>query len=186
MRRFAVLTASSIALAVLFLFTPTGRVVSNSLQEVYVTNFPNVQKIEGEVSIEGPVKLCRMAKLTDIIVPPVAPSDTTRLVEAGALSTAGFANVVLSIHGQVKGSVGKSGSVGAILIPDTQTVQEAFRELGVIHFPLEVVAGGVSAETPYFASSQPRYQVGFDSYRVFLYNTSDKTVTVNVYGYLTN
>jgi hypothetical protein len=186
MRRLAAAAALTIAIVSLLFFTPTGSVLSDTVQEVWVKNFPAIQKIEGEVTVEDPVKLSELQTLVDVIVPPVSPSETTRLVEAGTLRTAGFAHVVLSLHGQVKGSVNKAGMVGAILIPDTQTVQEAFRELGVIHFPLEVTATGVSSATPYFASSQPRHQIGFEAYRVFLYNTSDKTVTVNVYGYLTN
>ncbi len=55
----------------------------------------------------------------------------------------------------------------------------------MILFPLEVTAPGVSIDTPYFASSQPRYTVGFQAYRVLLYNTTDKTVTVNLFAYLT-
>jgi hypothetical protein len=186
MRRVTVAAAFTLAVICLVAFTPTGRVLSDTVQEVWVTNFPEVFQVKGEVTVEEPVTLSELRTITDVLVPPVAKTESTRLVEAGTIATGGFAQVVLSLHGQVKGSVHKPGEVGAILIPDATTIQQAFRELGVIHFPLEVSAPRVSAETPYFASAQPRYQVGFDAYRVFLYNTSDKTVTVNVYAYLTN
>jgi hypothetical protein len=127
-----------------------------------------------------------MHAFRDLTVPPVQPTDTTRLVDAGVLVTDGFPSVVLSLHGVVKGSVQKSGTIGAILIPDDELIQEAFDEQGLIHFALETAAAGVNSKTPYFASKQPRYQVGFASYRIWLYNTTDKTVTANLFAYLTN
>ena len=51
---------------------------------------------------------------------------------------------------------------------------------GLMHFVLEAAANGVSSKTPYFASNQPRYTVGFTAYRVLLYNTTDKTVSANI------
>ena len=44
----------------------------------------------------------------------------------------------------------------------------------------------MSSHTPYFASSQPRFTVAFQAYQVYLYNTTDKTVTVDLYAYLTD
>ena len=93
---------------------------------------------------------------------------------------------MLSLHGQVKGSVLKVGDVGVMLIPEQEMIQEAFNEQGLVHFAMNAVARGVSTATPYFASSQPRYTIAFQAYRVLLYNTTDKTVTVNLFAYLTN
>ena len=121
-----------------------------------------------------------------LALPPVRREDTTRLVDGGRLVTDGFPSVVLSLHGLVKGHVQEVGAVGAILIPDEETIQEAFEELGIMHFYLETAANGVSAKTPYFASGQPRFTVAFPAYRILLYNTTDKTVTVNVFAYLTD
>ena len=53
-------------------------------------------------------------------------------------------------------------------------------------FALEATATGVTGDTPYFASAQPRYSVAFPRYKILLYNTTDKTVTLDVYAYLTN
>ena len=108
------------------------------------------------------------------------------LAEAGTLVTDGFPRVVLSVHGIVKGKPNKPGEVGAILVPDTPSIGEAFDEIGVIHFELRASAQGVSATTPYFASNQPEYTVGFESYKIYFFNTTDKTVTVNLFAYLTN
>jgi hypothetical protein len=170
----------------LLLFTPSGRTLSQSIQSVLVTNFPDVQQIQGEVNVQGVIRLSEMVTFKELIVPPVLSTDTTRLVEAGTLVTDGFPNVVLSLHGVVRGDVKRTGDVGVILIPDVTTVQEAFNEQGKTHFALEAIASGVSNATPFFASNQPRYTIGFQSYRVLLYNSTDKTVTANLYAYLTN
>lgn len=172
--------------AIVVVFTPSGQVLSQQVQEVFVTNFPKLQAVRGKVSIDGPVRLATMQVFRDITVPPVEPTDTTRLVDAGVLVTDGFPSVVLSLHGVVKGSVQKAGAIGAILVPDDELIQQAFDEQGLVHFAMETVAGNVNAKTPYFASKQPSYQVGFARYRVWLYNTTDKTVNANLFAYLTN
>lgn len=171
--------------AALFLLAPTGEVVSQAVRQVFVTNFPDVQRIQGPVEVRGPVHLSKSVKFEEITVPPVRREDTTRLVDAGLLETEGFPEVVLSLHGVVKGHVTRAGSVGVILLPDEPTIEEAFREQGMLHFYLETAADGVSSRTPYFASRQPRYTVAFARYRVLLYNTTDKTVSVGVFAYLT-
>ena len=186
LRRSALAVLGIVALAVVFLFTPTGEVVSQQVSEVFVTNFPHVQRIHGEVRVLGPVMQSKFESFRNITLPPVRREDTTRLVEGGRLVADGFPNVVLSLHGLVKGHVQEVGAVGAILIPDEETIQEAFEELGIMHFYLETAATGVSAKTPYFASGQPRFTVAFPAYRILLYNTTDKTVTVNVFAYLTD
>lgn len=173
------------ALALLVLW-PSGSAISQRISEVFVTNFPDPFRVEGKVSIDGPVRLSTETAFREVIVPPVRRTETTRLVEAGKLSTEGFAHLVLSLQGQVKGEVLRAGGVGAILIPDEQPILDAFNDRGLFQFGLEVAAGSVSAETPYFESNQPRYTVGFSTYRVLLYNATDKTVTVNLYAYMTN
>ncbi len=176
---------AALAAAVLVLLLTLGAVVSQEIQQVFVANFPDVQTVKGEVTVDGPLHLSELRSFKEIVVQPVRPTETTRLVEAGTLTTDGFASVVLSIHGVTRGDVKKPGTVGVILIPDEPRVQAAFNELGLMHFSLETSASGVSVETPYFASAQPRYTVAFPSYRVLLYNTTDKTVTVDVFAYLT-
>ena len=123
--------------ALLLLFTPSGQTLSQNIQSVLVTNFPDVQRIEGKVNVKGAIRLAEMVTFKEIIVPPVDPTETTRLVEAGTLITDGFTNVVLSLHGVVRGDVKRSGDIGVILIPDEKTVQDAFNEQGKIHFSLE-------------------------------------------------
>jgi hypothetical protein len=164
---------------------PAGTAVSQSMQEVVVRNFPQVQQVEGRVSVDGPVPLSSVARRDGIIVAPVSPRDTTRLIDAGTIETAGFGHVTLSLIGTTKGEVGRSGSVGAILIPDEDRVRQAFDESGETLFALTVEAAGVSSASAHFASSQPRFQIGFPRYRVFLFNTSDKAADVDLVAYLT-
>ena len=72
------------------------------------------------------------------------------------------------------------------MLPDERTIQLALNEQGMVHFALRVASTQVSTLTPYFSSDQPRYTVGFETYKVLLYNTTDKTVTVNLYAYLSS
>ncbi|MCP3980869.1 MAG: hypothetical protein GY716_16325 [bacterium] len=186
MRKTLFTTLAGIGVITLLVLLPGGEVGSQTIREVFVVNFPPVQQVQGNVAIEDPVALSELVRIEDIIVPPVRPEDTTRLVEAGSIETEGFPNVVLSLHGIVKGSTQVKGTVGAILLPEETTIEQAFNELGMVHFALQVSATGVSSHTPYFASNQPRYTVGFRSYKILLYNTTDKTVTANLFAYLTN
>jgi hypothetical protein len=175
-----------VAAAALFLLTPSGRALSESVREVFILNWPAVQKIEGTVAIEGPVRLSQAVVFEDITVPPVLPTETTRLVDGGVLTTDGFPQVVLSLHGIVRGEVVKTGAVGAILIPDEQEIRQAFDEQGLMPFAMEAVAHNISSRTAYFFSDQPTFSVSFPAYRVLLYNTTDKTVTAELHAYLTN
>ena len=183
-KRSTLVLVVGLGLGVLLL--PLGQVASQSIQQVLVTNFPQSQEVSGTVQIDTPVPQSELVTFAGVTVPPVKPTDTTRLVEAGTLVTDGFPSVVLSLHGQVKGSVQKEGAVGAILIPDQRAIIEAFDEQGLVHFSLSATATPVSSRTPHFASDQPKFTVAFQAYKVFLYNTTDKTVSVDLFAYLTN
>ena len=158
---------------------------SEEPQPVVVTNFPGTQHVDGAVAVEGVVHQAALSSLREIEVPPVAPTDLRRLVTGGTVSTDGFGAVVLSLAGQPKGTVRTQGQVGAILIPDEESILRAFEEKGQIQFPLEVKAD-VPLSSAFFSSGQPRHTVGFPRYRVLLYNTTDRVVSVDVYAYLTN
>jgi hypothetical protein len=183
----ALCAVSALLLAVLL---PAGTAVSQQIhqgiQQVLVTNFPDLQKVEGEVSVRGPIRQAAQVVLKDVIVPPVGPKDTQRLIMAGTIATDGFSQIVLSLAGQIKGEVVRPGTVGAILLPEEDAIVRAFDEKGEMQFPLEVTASSVPGGSPYFASNQPRFLVGFPRYRVLFYNTSAKTVSVNLYAYLTS
>ncbi len=191
MSKKAVVTVLSVGTALLaILLVPTGTAVSqdvgDAIRRVLVTNFPERQKVEGEVTVRGPIRQTAQVVLKDIVVPPVSPKDTQRLIHGGTIATDGFSFVVLSLSGQIKGEVVRPGSVGAILIPEEDSVVRSFEEKGELQFPLQVTSNAVSSASPYFASDQPRLLVGFPRYRVYLFNTSQKSVSVNLYAYLTN
>ena len=158
----------------------------DEIRRVIVTNFPEMQQVAGTVSVEGPVRHSTLLRVKEILVPPVEPKETGRLIDGGVLMMDGFTSAVLSLNGQTKGKILRSGSAGAILIPDEETVARAFDEEGLAQFPLEVSAPISSGASRSFASTPVRLTVAFPRYRVRLYNTSDKTVTVSLFAYLTN
>jgi hypothetical protein len=172
--------------AAAFVLSPAGTAIAQDIRSVFVTNFPKTFNISGTVSVDGPVKQAKLAALREVVVPPVNPKDTVRLIQGGIVESDGFAVMVLSLQGQVKGEVFRAGTAGVFLLPDEEPIVHAFEEKGLMQFATEVNAAGVSGAAPYFASTSSRTQVAFPRYRSYFYNTSDKTVTVNLYAYLTN
>jgi hypothetical protein len=181
-----VLSVLIVASILMLVVTTPGTAVAQAVRSVVVTNFPNVFNISGAVTVDGPVKQAKLSALHDVVVPPVNPKDTVRLIQGGIVESDGFTAMVLSLQGQIKGDVFRAGTVGVFLLPDEEPIVHAFEEKGVMQFATEVNAAGVSAGSPYFASSSSRSPVAFPRYRTYFYNSSDKTVTVNLYAYLTN
>ena len=186
MTRRKLWTAVVVSIAALPFFLAAAQSASKEIQEVFVANFPETQKIEGSVKVETPIPQAQLASVREVLVPPVGPQDTNRLVLGGTITTDGFSTVVLSLAGSVRGDVTKAGTVGAILVPDEEGILKVLDERGLVQFPIEVRAPGVSAATPYFTSTPMRTTVAFPKYRVLLYNTTDKSVSVTLYAYLTN
>jgi hypothetical protein len=182
----SVLIVLAIAAAAAFVLSPPGTAIAQEVRSVLVTNFPKVFNVNGTVTIEGPVKHAKFSALRDVTVSPVNPKDAVRLIQGGIVEGDGFTNMVLGLQGQIKGEVFRPGTVGVFLLPDEESIVRAFEEKGLMQFATEVTAPGVSAASPYFASTALRVPIGFPRYRTYFYNTSDKTVTVNLYAYLTN
>ena len=180
------LIALVIAAAAAFVLSPPGTAIAQEVRSVFVTNFPKVFSVSGVVTVDGPVKQAKLAALRDVVVPPVNPKETTRLIQGGVVESDGFTAMVLGLQGQIKGEVFRPGTVGVFLLPDEPSIVSAFEEKGLMQFSTEVNAPGVSAASAYFASTATRVPIGFPRYRTYFYNTSDKTVTVNLYAYLTN
>jgi hypothetical protein len=175
-----------LAASVAFALSPPGTALTEEARNVLVTNFPKVFPVNGTVVIEGPIKHAKFTALRDVVVSPVNPKDTVRLIQGGLVESDGFTDMVLGLQGQIKGEVFRPGVVGVFLLPDEPSVVSAFEEKGLMQFSTEVNAPGVSGASPFFASTASRIPVGFPRYRTYFYNTSDKTVTVNLYAYLTN
>ena len=178
-----VVSATAFALLVL---TPVGTVISKEAQDVLVLNFPDPQRVEGTVSVEGPIQSGELVTFSDITVSPVKPEDTTRLINAGVLEADGFQHVVMSLVGQTKGEVLKTGSVGVILLPDQPPIRRAFYEDGDILVPLRLNTQTKAGPPQFFGSEPLRQSLAFPRYQVFLYNTTDRTVSVTFYAYLTS
>ena len=186
MRHRIPVTLLLIAAAALIVALVPVSAIADDVQSVFVTNFPKTFAVRGSISVDGPVKHAKSTTLREITIPPVSPKDTVRLIQGGTVESDGYTNMLLSLQGQIKGEVYRSGTVGVFLLPDEESVVKVFEEKGVMQFPVEVAASGVSAASPYFASPQGRAPIGFPRYRTYFYNTTDKTVTVNLYAYLTN
>ncbi len=186
MKKPLLIAAGIVLAAMLFVMTPAGTAVSEGVQSVLVTNFPSPFKVSGTVGVEGFISHAKFFQLREIVVAPVSPKDTVRLVQGGTIPSDGFTAMVLGLQGQIRGDVIRPGTVGIFVLPDDDAIVHAFEEKGTMAFATEISASGVSAASPYFSSSQTRAQIGFPRYRTYFYNTTDKTVTVNFYAYLTN
>jgi len=152
--------------------------------QVFVLNFPATQKIEGVVGVAGTIAHARLVRIPHLVVPPVERGQTSDLIDAGKVETAGFTGAVLSLQGELRGTLSRPGAVGAILVPDDEDVVAMF-DKGKIHFPLEVGSAITGKEVTTF-TAESRSVVGFPGYRVFLYNETDRVVDVDLFVYLTN
>lgn len=178
--------AAALGAVLLLVQASAPRTSAQDLDQVIVTNFPKVQRIAGSVQVGAPIPQSELVRRLDVIVPSVERAATTQLVEAEAIDAAGFTHAVLSLRGEVQGNLTREGTAGAILVPDQDPVLRALLEEGRFEFPLEVQAPVTRESRGSFASDQPRYALGFPRYRVFLYNTADRSVEADLYVYLTN
>jgi len=184
MRRLILTLAAALA-AILFLtLPPWGTAHSLPPNEVVVTNLPDVVQIEGKVAVVGTIRHAVTVQRVNLIVPPVDRLAVADLVELEPIDTDGFTAVTMSLHGQVRGRALKAGSVGAILLPDQTSVLEALNQRGSFTLPLEVTSALTNKEETDF-SVQKRFALGFPRYRIYLYNSTDRTVDAHLYLYLT-
>ena len=185
MRRTSAVVAVVLGVALLFL-QPAPRTSAAAPERVIVTNFPELQRIAGKVTVPEPIPQTALVRRLDVIVPAVDRAATTQLVETDAVDASGFTHAVLGLRGEVQGNLLRDGVAGVVLVPDEEPVIRAFLEEGRYEFALEVQAPVRREARGLFASDQPRHVLGFPRYRVFLYNTSDRSVEADLYVYLTN
>jgi hypothetical protein len=184
-RRHLATVSIPLCLGLLLLFFLVGAESVDEIQRVFVTNFPRVQPVSGTVSIDGTIRHGVSRYYKELVVPPVNPSEVSRLIPGGTLEVDGFTSVVLALNGQSKGKTLKSGVVGAILLPDEDSVLRVFEEEGKAQFPIEIRTAAFSSSSPYSSSDSQRFLLGFPRYRIWLYNTTDSTVSTNLFAYLT-
>ncbi len=181
-----VLIALAVLAAAVLLVQAPSPSSADSPERVVVTNFPEVQEIVGSVSVPEPVPQSALVRRLDVVVPPTDRSATSQLVEVGTLDAAGFTHAVVSLRGEVQGNLLRDGAAGLVLVPDEEPVLRALLEEGRFDFPLEVEAQVLRAGRGFFASAQLRHVLGFPRYRLFLYNSVDRSVEVDVYVYPTS
>ncbi len=174
------LVALAIALAAATAAAEEVRVVT-----VEVVNLPEVQQVTGSVAVSEPIPHTRFVHFSDVVVSPLVPrDDPNRLVSAGVLDASGFTSVVLSLGGEVKGTVPATAEIGVLLVPDDEFVADAFAR-GFILFPLAASADVPANSQPSVGSQPKRFDLAFPRYRVLLFNTSSRAVTAHVYALLT-
>ena len=185
MRKRLTVAAAALAALLLVLLPPWQSALSQSSKEVVVLNLPRVVPVEGKISVVGTVGHSAFTQRLNLIVPPVARHETANLLVADPVETDGFSAIALSLQGEVRGTVLRAGAVGVVLVPDEEPVLKAMREHGVLQFPLEVASTLAEGQDATF-SVQQHLALGFPRYKVYLYNSTDRTVDVNLYLYLTH
>lgn len=185
MRKRLTVAAAALAAFLLVLLAPWPSARSQPPEEVVVSNLPEVVPIEGKVSVVGTVGHSAFLRRLNVIVPPVGRHETSDLVKVDPAVTDGFSAVALSLQGEVRGTVLRAGAVGAVLVPDEEPILKAMREQGVLQFPLEVATTLAQGQDSGF-SAHKHLALAFPGYRIFLYNSSDRTLDVNLFLYLTH
>lgn len=167
-------------LGLVVLVGANGNAVTES---VTVSNLESPHPVKGDLRVSTPIPHSDMAQLTDVIVAPATRHDTGLWADAGTLTTDGFTTVVLSMHGQLKGTPSSPGTVHLVLVPEEESILRALGE-GELHLSLEAIAETGPRTSLYFSGARARLPIGFPSYRVFLYNTTDRSAAVNIFAYL--
>jgi hypothetical protein len=163
---------------------PDGRTVEAAgLERVVVTNFPEVQQVRGAVTVREPIPRSRLERRSEL-VPPGGRLELGSLVEVAPLQTEGFTSVVLSLAGAVKGELRRPGAAGVLLLPDEPEILRAFQEHGELQFALEAQADLTPGGTGRFHSEQPFHRLAFPRYRVFFYNSGERTMEATLYAFL--
>ncbi len=180
MRPYILLAATAAIFAALVI--PNRPLVADAPQAVTVTNFPEVQRIDGRVAISEPLPQTRF-ETRKALVSPAPLSDTSNLTDAGTLDTAGFTYVTLSLSGLLQGSA-QPGVVGVVLVPDVPEVTTALRTYGILQLELRAEAAVEPAERGLFNSKPETFRLAFPRYRVLLYNATQKAADATVYAYL--
>lgn len=170
------------AVAVLASVTTLG---VQELTQTFVVNLESPHPIEGDVSVSAPIPHSDTASMIDVVVAPSAREETGLWTDVGEIETAGFTSVVLSLHGQLRGSTSGTGVVALVLVPNEENILRALAE-GEVHLTLDATADPVPPDALYFSGASDVLPVGFPSYRVFVYNTTERSASVDVYAYLGN
>lgn len=155
------------------------------LNRTFVVNLKDPHPIEGTVAVGTPIPHSETQSFFEVVVAPAPRDEPPLWTEAGILETDGFTQLVLSLHGQFRGNPSGVGDVGLVLIPEDENVLRALGE-GEVHLALDAVAEGIPDGRQYFSGSRAGLAIAFPRYRVFLFNTTDRSAAVNIFAYLTH
>lgn len=176
--------ALAVSLLVLWLaLAPSRGLDADGPEQVFVTNFPEVQQVAGTVTVAAPVPQTRFERL-EALVSPASAAETGSYTEAGTLDARGFGAVTLSLAGTVQGRLAAAAPVGVLLLPDVPEIVANFRTHGVAQLALRVEAEAGPSGTGLFQSEPAHLRLAFPRYRVLLYNGTPRTSEVTVYAYL--
>lgn len=162
-----------------------GAAAVQKIAQTFVVNLETPHPVEGSVVVPEPVPHSDFVSVHDVVAAPAPPTDPSLWTEAGSIETKGFTSAVLSVHGQLRGNPGTAGAVVAVLVPDEENILRALSE-GEVHLSLEAAADPVPSGGLYFSGARGGLAVGFPRYRLFVYNTTDRSASVNVFVYVTN
>jgi len=165
----------------LLIFISVSLAHSGEPLDVRINNFPETQQVKGFVSIEGTT---RTIKREGILLSPSRRNELSELHHAGKIETEGFRSLSVFLQGEIKSTTFLSGAIGVLLVPDEEPVLRAFKEAKQIQFPIESVCKIQSGDSDFFSCELNNQSIGFSRYRIYLYNTLNKTADVNVYLYL--
>ena len=90
------------------------------------------------------------------------------------------------LQGEVKGGSAGAGTVGVLLIPEEEPIVRAFREARRLQFAIECTSTLKAGDPIFFNADQVQQRLTFPRYKVFLYNTTNKTVEANLFLTFTN
>jgi hypothetical protein len=175
------LAAVSLGLAIFVsTFVPLDAEEAQGAGRVVVTNFPPQQRIHGTVTVGEPAPLTRFDRYSRVVT-PADRDDLSAYTEGELLDATGFPFAVLSLAGEVQGSIAGQARVGAVLVPDEPEILRSFREHGRLQFAVEVEALVEPSPTGLFEGPQKGVRLGFPRYRVFYYDSSPRSVAATLY-----
>ncbi|MBZ0114545.1 MAG: hypothetical protein K8J08_18925 [Thermoanaerobaculia bacterium] len=179
------LIAVAVTAVLVSLAIPRSTVEADGPSRVVVTNFPEVQNVEGKVEVSTPIPHSDL-RVTEGQVSPGAFVNPNSYNDGGVLTTAGFTSVSLALAGRIQGRIGGPGRVGALLVPDVPDILEALDTYGVQQFALHVEAPVEPSESGIYQSQPVHFRLGFPRYRVYFYNETSRTANATLYAYLSN
>lgn len=153
--------------------------------QTFVVNLKDPHPVEGVVDVTRPIPHSDVQSFFDVVVPPASRAEPGLWSDVGVIDTEGFTSAVLSLHGQLRGDTGREGAVVVVLVPEEENILRALGE-GEVHLALEAEASPVPSGGLYFSGTRAGLPIAFPRYRAFVYNTTDRSASVNLFAYLTH